>query len=96
MLCSLKNRGMGQYNLIRFSTFKLNDILKYKYIIVNYICNHCQLHMYVIIIAKYVVSMGIVLPLLQLSSNTHKLLHIVLQLSSYAIVWEGSAFSFHE
>jgi hypothetical protein len=45
-------------------------------------------HIYVIIIAQYVVTIGIVLPLLQLSANTHKLSHILLQLSSYAIVLE--------
>jgi hypothetical protein len=55
-----------------------------------------SIHIYVIIIAKYVVTIGIVLPLLQLSSNTLKLSHILLQLSSYAIVWKSSAFSLHE
>jgi hypothetical protein len=78
MLCSLENRGMGQYNLNKISTFKLNDSLKYIYIMVKCKCNHCQIHRYVIIIAKNVVAIGIVLPLLPLSSNTHKLLHIVL------------------
>jgi hypothetical protein len=93
---------MDPCNLISFSTFKLKDILKYIYvivnyiyvIIVNYICNHCQIDRYVILIAEYVVSIGIVLSLLQMGSNTHKLLHIVLQLSSTAMVGEGSALSF--